>query len=104
MYKYITNMSESENETKIVNWFFDNYIECENRENNCITMKELYTDFRYSTFYRSLPTNQKRGFTKRKFETMLLSDLKVRKFHRFRKKINNKHLSNFFMGIKCKSA
>ena len=92
-------MSGSENGTQLINWFFDNYIEC---KSNYITMKELYTDFRYSTFYRSLPTNQKRGFTKRKFETILLSDLKVRKFHKFRKKINNKHLSNFFMGIKCK--
>ena len=92
--------NESENGTQLINWFFDNYEECNSKY---ITMKELYTDFRYSTFYRSLPTNQKRGFTKRKFETMLLSDLKVRKFHRFRKKINNKHVSNFFMGIKCKS-
>ena len=75
------SLSDKQLTDVLVKWFFETYQET--NENKYIPLRDLRNDFKYSDTYRRLSSKQRHSLTKRNFETHILSNLKIRKYHKF---------------------
>ena len=76
-------MTNQELTDAIIKWFFKNYHETDKTEKKYTQMRDVYRNFKYSDIYRRLSTKQKYSMTRHNFEMHILSNLRIRKYHKF---------------------
>lgn len=99
-------MTDQDLTDNIIKWFLKNYHDTNKNEKKYTLMRDVYRNFKYSDIYRSLSSKQKSSLIKRNFETRILSNLQIRKYHKFTfsTKINGqkKTVRNVFANIEMK--
>ena len=79
-YEYLINNDE------FGSWFSERY---KQRNGHFITVKQLYSDFKCSSYYDDLPKIQKRALNEKNFkEEQVMANIKLKKYYSARKQID----------------